>query len=370
MYVDYKTLIRLLPIAIKARKPIMLRGKHGIGKSEIVYQIAKDMSSIIGLDDTSYQYPVVERRASQMADAGDLMGLPQLDGVVTSFLPMKWFYQCCIQPCVLFLDELDRPSVDVRQAIFELADSRKIAGHTLHPDTVLIACCNGGHGENQYQVGEMDPAELNRWTVFEFKPTVAEWLAFAKGKVADKIYDFIHSNGSFLEHSGEFEPNKVYPSRRSWMRLNDALAGTNLLEEANSDLLYIANAFLGHEAATTFRDYCANYASHLTPADIITKGLWEKTQKPKKWEINQHMTLISKMQEGEMLKKALTEKQIQNLAAYLMCIPAELVMQLWQSVASSNIENGKALFKSEVHGKHVSGYIKDISEGLDETKKE
>lgn len=364
MHIDYKTLTRLLPIALRARKPIMLRGKHGIGKSEIVYQLAEHMSSIMGLADKDYVYPIVERRASQMADAGDIMGLPQLDGVTTSFLPMKWFHQPCIMPCILFLDELDRGCTDVRQAIFELADSRKIAGHVLHPDTIVIACCNGGHGENQYQVGEMDPAELNRWTVFEFKPSVAEWLGYAKGKVEEKLYDFIHANGSFLEHTqGEFEPNKVYPSRRSWMRLNEAIKGTQLLEDANSDLLYIANAFVGHEAATTFRDYCANYASHLSPADIITKGQWEKTQKPKKWDINQHMTLISKMQEGKMLEKDFSEKQIDNLARYLLCIPAELAMQLWQSVASSNVANGKAIYKSNVDGINISGYMIEIMEG-------
>ena len=362
MHIDYKTLIRLLPIALKARKPIMLRGKHGIGKSEVVYQLAEHLASIMDLKDKNYIYPVVERRASQMADAGDIMGLPQLDGVVTQFLPMKWFYQACEYPCILFLDELDRGCTDVRQAIFELADSRKIAGHSLHPDTVVIACCNGGHGENQYQVGEMDPAELNRWTVFEFKPTVNEWIEYAQGKVEQKIVDFINANNTFLEHTqGEFESNKVYPSRRSWFRLNEAIKNTNLLEEANVDLLYIANAFLGQEAATSLRDYCANYNSLLSPEDIINKGQWKKTQKPHKWDINQHMTLIAKMQEHENLKKKMTEKQMTNLSNYLFCIPGELVMQLWQLIATTNNENGIALFSMVVDGRSVSSYISELN---------
>ena len=361
MHIDYNALTKLLPIALRARKPIMIRGKHGIGKSEIIYQLAPSLAKILNLKDKNYIYPVVERRASQMADAGDIMGLPQLDGVVTQFLPMKWFYQACTQPCILFLDELDRGCTDVRQAIFELADSRKIAGHTLHPDTIVFACCNGGPGENQYQVGEMDPAELNRWTVFEFKPTVGEWLTYAKGKVAEEIFNFITTNPSFLEHTqGEFEPNKVYPSRRSWFRLSDAIKGTDLLTEAKTDLLYIANAFLGQEAATTLRDYCANYKSHLTVEDIVNKGEWKKTQEPKKWEINQHMALIEKMKESPLMKKKFTKSQVDNLAHYLFCVESEVVMSIWMTITDLYPTNGVELHQAMVSNRSVGDYIAEL----------
>ena len=62
-------------------------------------------------------------------------------------------------------DEVDRATMEVRQGIFELCDSRKIAGQTLHPDTLIFAAVNGGEHGAQYQVGEMDPAELDRYTV-------------------------------------------------------------------------------------------------------------------------------------------------------------------------------------------------------------
>ena len=58
------------------------------------------------------------------------------------------------QPCILFFDEVDRANTDVAQSIMELTDSRKIAGHTLHPDTIVIAMVNGGSYDegNTYQV--------------------------------------------------------------------------------------------------------------------------------------------------------------------------------------------------------------------------
>ena len=148
MAVDFKTFTSVAPYVLAVKKPVLLRGRHGVGKSQVVYQIADG----VGL-------PVVERRASQMTE-GDLVGLPSIDGDRTTFNPPDWFKEACETACVLFLDEVDRATIEVRQGIFELTDSRKLNGHNLHPDTLIIAAVNGGEHGEQYQVGEMDPAEL------------------------------------------------------------------------------------------------------------------------------------------------------------------------------------------------------------------
>ena len=57
----------------------------------------------------------------------------------------------------------------------------------------------------------MDPAELDRYTVFDVEPTVEDWLAWGKDNVAALTWDFINNNRTHLEHAGDFEPNKVYP---------------------------------------------------------------------------------------------------------------------------------------------------------------
>ena len=73
MAVDFKTFLSVVPHIINARYPVLVRGRHGIGKSTVVYQLAKER----GL-------PVVERRASQMTE-GDLLGLPKVEGIITGF---------------------------------------------------------------------------------------------------------------------------------------------------------------------------------------------------------------------------------------------------------------------------------------------
>ena len=179
MSVDFKTFVSLAPAVSGARLPVLLRGRHGIGKSQVVYQLAANA----GL-------PVVERRASQMTE-GDLVGLPSVEGNRTSFNPPDWFKQACEEPVCLFLDEVDRATLEVRQGIFELTDSRKLNGHNLHPDTIIFAAVNGGEHGEQYQVNEMDPAELDRWSVWDIEPTVEDWLAWAKNNVDGLIFSFV-----------------------------------------------------------------------------------------------------------------------------------------------------------------------------------
>ncbi len=212
MAVDFATFLSIAPLILDSRLPVLIRGGHGKGKSEIVYMIA-----------ATRELPVVERRASQMTE-GDLLGLP--DTAETSIAGRKsttwnapdWLVTACEQPVLLFLDEVDRATVEVRQGLFELTDSRKINGWRLHPDTLIMAAVNGGEHGAQYQVGEMDPAELDRWTVFDVEPTVEDWLVWAKDNVDTILWDFINHNRQHMEPAGDFEPNKDDASRRSGKR--------------------------------------------------------------------------------------------------------------------------------------------------------
>jgi len=353
MAVDFKTFCNIAPLVAKVHKPILLRGRHGIGKSEVVYQTA----DILGL-------PVIERRASQMTE-GDLVGLPKTDGNVTSFCPPDWFHQACIEPAVLFLDEVDRATIEVRQGIFELTDSRKLNGHVLHPETLIFAAVNGGEHGEQYQVGEMDPAELDRWTVFDVEPTIEDWLDWGKDKVHGIVWDFINQNHNHLEHKTDFEPNKVYPSRRSWERLSQCLESAAFLTDkgrkANlASIFELSTAFVGFEAAVAFRDFADKFESQVSIEDIIKKGQIEKT---KDFSINDHCALVEKMEASETFKDELPAGEVDNLGSYFLTLPSEVSMKLWTVIGNGEIKNTIALHQCEVNGQSVSKYIVELLTG-------
>lgn len=327
MGISFKLFNELVDIVTDVNKPVLLRSRHGVGKSMVVYQYG-DKKNL----------PVVERRASQMTE-GDLLGLPKLVGGTTTFLPPDWYKQACKEPVILFIDEIDRATPEVRQGFFELTDSRKIAGHELHPGTLIFAAINGGEHAAQYQVGEMDPAESDRWTVFDLEPTVEDWLDWAKDNCHKMVVTFIRENHKHLEHAqGEFEPGKVYPSRRSWHRFSDALTkaeenGMMLAEPGEVDyrLSHLTQAFCGLEASVAFVDYVKNMEKQMSADDVMKKGLVDKT---KDFTISDHSNLIEKIKDAGYFTKKWSKKELDNFVKYWFVLPSEIAMKVVVDIAA------------------------------------
>lgn len=361
-----------LPVAMKGY-PVMLRGDHGIGKSQAVYQLVDDIVWDPDEQKVKFRegnesltpYTVVERRVSQMTE-GDLLGIPDPQGfdingkAASKFRPFSWLVQACTEPVILFLDELDRGIAEVRQGFFELADSRKIAGWELHPGTVIFSAINGG-GDNaaRYQVNELGLAEADRWATFDLKPTVEDWLNW--GKVKDNlnplILEFILKHKNHLEVEGNVEPGKKYPSRRSWKRLNDCLVENGYMEEDNIDaraIRFVGDSFVGYEAANQFSDFVTNYEFQLSPDDILKKGLIHKTEN---WSLNQHLALADRFIRDDVLKKKLTKKGMENFGRWFLTLPAEVGMTLFNAMADGPPENTKRLHRMEIDGVDMNDHL-------------
>lgn len=311
--ISFGTFNAIVDAIADARFPILMRGRHGIGKSQVVYQFASRRN-----------LKVVERRASQMTE-GDLIGLPTLeqrvDALVTKWAASDWFYEACETPVVLFFDEVDRGSMEVRQGLFELMDSRKLAGKHLHEGTLLFSAVNGGiHGSN-YQVNDMDVAELDRYTTFDLEPTVEDWLNWAKDNVLTEVWDFINNNRAHLEHTDTFEPNKKYPSRRSWARVSDTLAKSKILDKGcTPELQAIVQGFVGFEASTAFSDFIRNYDRQVKVEEVLNGKALKMT---KKFTLNEHLALVEKIGASKVFERKLNDTECKNVAEYYVSLPSE-----------------------------------------------
>jgi len=345
MAIDFKTFSTVVGIVTDARYPVLIRGRHGIGKSETVYQYAEK----VGL-------PIVERRASQMSE-GDLVGLPVIDGDSTGWNPPDWYKRACREAVVLFMDELDRATTEVRQGFFQLADSRTLNGHRLHPDTLLFAAVNGGVHGSQYQVSDMDPAELDRWTVYDLEPSVEDWVSYASdnNRVNPIVVDFIRHNHGHLEHSKDFEPGKVYPSRRSWERLSRAIDGRAMLADeykGNLEKVFVlACGFVGLEAAIAFRDHAERYENMVSPADILKSG----ARRTADFKLNDHVTMVEKLLVYDGLVGDMSDESFNNFIEYLLSMPAEAIMKFYTSMNATKEKLPVILriHKNETARKHI-----------------
>ncbi|MEZ4868024.1 MAG: AAA family ATPase [Caldilineaceae bacterium] len=215
-------LLRLTP----PTQNIMLIGRHGIGKSEIITHFYRQQGQ-----------RVVAFFLGQMSDPGDLIGLLHKDEASgrSLFLPPYWWPEPD-EPIVLFLDELNRARPEILQAVHDLALNKRLAGKELPVGSMVIAAVNEG---DEYQLTELDPALVSRFNLYEFAPTVEEWLVWASAHAVDeRVVAFIQKNHHHLdgERVGQEEAMQhaglvKLPDRRSWVRVSDFIKSQPTLGE-------------------------------------------------------------------------------------------------------------------------------------------
>ena len=190
---------------------IMLIGKHGIGKSQIIENYFDEKGK-----------KVITLFLGQMSDPGDLIGLPVLDGTKTDFRP-PWWFPVNNEPVVLFLDELNRARPEILQCVMDLTLNKRLNGKSLPKGSRILTAVNDGE---EYQLTDLDPALVSRFNIYNFAPTVAEWLLWAaERKVDPRIINFIEKNPDCLDSSAkEYNGLEKLNDRRSWQRVSDIIA--------------------------------------------------------------------------------------------------------------------------------------------------
>lgn len=326
----FLTVAEVLPVETS----VLLRGPHGIGKSQVVRQVAKH-----------FKLPVIDRRLSQMTE-GDMIGLPSTDGEVTRFNPPDWYKQACAKPHCLFLDELNRATPEVMQAAFQIVLDRELNGWKLHEATRVYAAINHSAA---YTVNEMDPALLDRFWTIDLEPTKEDWLIWARdGNVHDNVTDFIAANEKFLDTPKEVEPGKVSPSRRSWERLSSALVKASVIEDPDNPLFYpIALGYVGPEPTIAFRSFVKTIDNQVTGEEVL-RDYGKVKKKISKLGQERQNILIEKVSEYITKElKTLDDKQGKNLHDFMDDLPGELRIACWskmqQGSGTENLELAKKI---------------------------
>lgn len=168
---DVKTFVR--QVAIKHRRPVMIWGGFGIGKSEGIAQVAEEVGGIM-----------VDVRLSQY-DSVDLRGLPDLAGETTvwkmpSTIPFKnnpaFDHVPDDQLIILFLDEINSAQPSVSAVAYQLTNDRRVGEHVLRDNVVIVAA---GNRASDKGVVNKQPAPLsNRFTHVEAIASVEGFSEF------------------------------------------------------------------------------------------------------------------------------------------------------------------------------------------------
>ncbi len=315
-----------------------MEGRHGIGKSALAKQIGEEL----GL-------PVVEIRLGQMTE-GDLIGLPDLEGEgedrVSRFCLPELIKRCVEEPCLLFLDEINRGSEGVQQAAFQLIGSHALNGVQLHEGTRVICAQNPS---DSYNVTEGDGAWEDRLAMFVLEPTLEDWLVWAKGpgEIHPLVVDFVRQNPRHLEEVGVQEPGGVYPSRRSWEKVNRVLSACDLHDDP-ADVRYfnVVRPLVGNEAAIALVEFGKNYEMVLSAEDILNnfKDVKDRIKKATADQSNGFMEkLVDHSSDNDW-----TDEQADNAGSFAKMLPGEQLVVFWTKMSSSeggNFKNVQKLHK-------------------------
>lgn len=225
--------------------PVMLWGPPGVGKSQIVAQIAERAA-----------VPLIDVRLAQM-EPTDLRGIPFRDGAnvvwsVPALLPDAARHGA---RGILFLDEITSAVPTVTAAAYQLILDRRLGEYRVPPGWAIFAAGNR-HGDRgvTYQM----PAPLaNRFAHYELEPELDDWIAWAHARGIDpRVVAFLRFRPDLLF---QFDPARyaaAFPSPRSWEYASRALAKFGDAPELVGEAL---SACVGAAAGSA----CRAYLEHL-----------------------------------------------------------------------------------------------------------
>lgn len=176
----------LVKTAYQADLPVLLEGTHGLGKSEILMQVADEL----GIDHLVMDLSLCEPT--------DLVGLPQFDKGRTVFAPPAELPTS--GKGLLILEEINRAPRHVRAPCLQLLTARRLNSYKLPEGWLPVASINPSDHDDEdyrYDVEELDPALRSRFIVVSVKPGLREWLRWAtEHKIHPAVIEVVERGGA------------------------------------------------------------------------------------------------------------------------------------------------------------------------------
>jgi len=248
--------------------PVMLWGAPGVGKSQMVAQVAEKQNT-----------PLIDIRLSQM-EPSDLRGIPFKEGsmvewAVPAMLPNAERHG---EKGILFLDEITSAPPSVSAAAYQLILDRKLGDYKVPNGWAIIAA---GNRQGDRGVTYSMPAPLaNRFSHYEVDINLDDWVAWAYANdIDERVIAFLRFRQDLLF---EFNPSQnpvAFPSPRSWEFAHRAL---HKFEDQPQLFSGALQACVGKAAGIELSAFIASL-DQMPDLDAIVKG--ETVDTPKEIDL-------------------------------------------------------------------------------------
>ena len=128
----------------------------------------------------------------------------------------------------------------------DLVLNKSLAGKKLPEGSIVISAVNEG---DEYQLTELDPALVSRFNIYEFSPTIEDWLVWAADADLDsRVISFIQENPLLLDSDPKIESQKSSgmpfggdltktPDRRAWEKVAHLVSDVDSLTDIHTKLI-------------------------------------------------------------------------------------------------------------------------------------
>jgi len=293
-------LATFLSFCITNHFPPIIKGRPGIGKSDIVGQASQTANARLIIS-----HPVV-------SDPTDYKGLPfAKDDKMAYFLPYGELHEILHteEETIFFLDDLGQATPAVQAACMQLILARRINGHIVS-DKVTFAAATNRKEDKAGVSGILEPLKSRFISIIELEVKVDDWVKWAlKNNMPIELIAFVQTRPDYIE---KFEPNKDIVNSSS----PRTVANVGLMQNNGLPAALEFEAFkgaAGEDFATEYRTYLKVYRKLPAIDQIILS--------PGKAIVPVEPDLLYAV--GYALSKRATAQNFPAISTYLKRIPIE-----------------------------------------------
>lgn len=302
-------LIDLVKLCYQANRPLLLSGRHGVGKSELLQQAANELGVRFVCRDLSLMEPT------------DLVGLPKAKGQATTFLPPDFLPR--EGRGLLAFEELNRCERYMRAPCLQLMTARQLNDYRLPPGWLPVAAINPS--EADYEVSDLDPALLSRFIRVEIVPDRREWLVWARcAGIHTGVIDYVESDHTVF--------NTAESNPRSWSAVSDILHAADKIQALPQTVRAAVLGTVGDKRGAAFLGTLKTPDRPLTADQILTAYhiyqrellKWVKEGQIDRIQASLHslLTFLQPKPDFEAVRK--TKSEWDSLGCFLRDLPGDL----------------------------------------------
>ncbi len=260
--VSYCTVIKK-NLSPKILPSVMLWGPPGVGKSQAVRQIGKDIER-----ETGKKVVITDVRLL-LFNPIDLRGIPTAnqDKTLAIWLKPQIFQMDDSEDIIniLFLDEISAAPQSVQAAAYQITLDRVVGEHKLPDNCIVIAA--GNRVTDKSVSFKMPKALANRLLHIEVEGSFVSWQAWAeRSNIHPKVLGFLYYRSDRLFGFDPKSDDLAFATPRSWEMVSNILNNVN----DNEHIVYpLIAGLVGNGVAIEFRSWCTTHYKIPKPEDIF-----------------------------------------------------------------------------------------------------